>query len=291
MLDFIVNPTAGSNFGKKMNKIVEKLQTRLSERKIDGAFHFTEYPHHATELTKNLIENGATDIIVVGGDGSLHEVINGFSNFDKVALGIIPCGTGNDFACALNLPLNAEDALDLIIDNQPKYTDFIQMPTVRGLNIVGMGMDVEVLRKYEKLKKKTQFGYTKCLIDTLFTYDCIQFDAQLDGENKSLTSYIACIANGHRYGGGIPICPNADPTDKTLDFLAVGGMSKFALIGAFIKLKGGKIMKVKNTFHTPCKHVKICAPHPYTVNVDGELYENIPFEVKVVSNTLKMYRK
>jgi diacylglycerol kinase family enzyme len=67
-------------------------------------------------------------------------------------------------------------------------------------------------------------------------------------------------------------------------------MSKLRLIYAFIKLKQGKVLKLKQTFHYTLSEIKIDKTKPYTVNVDGELYENIPFEVKVVSNTLKFYR-
>jgi len=290
MLDFIINPFAGGKNGKKMKKVIDLLKARLLERNQEGVFHYTERPHHATELTKSLIEGGATTIVVVGGDGSLHEVINGFSNFDKTAMGIIPCGTGNDFASALNLPFDPVKALDLILDGDAKYTDFMQMPTVRGLNIIGMGMDVEVLRRYESLKRKTKFGYTKCLIDTLFKFKCINFDADLDDDKQNYDSFIACIANGHRYGGGLRICPVADPTDKSLDMVAVGNMGKLALIGAFMNLKSGKILKHKKVVHKTCKRIKIDVPTPYTVNVDGELYDDIPFEIKIVSDKLRIYR-
>ena len=83
-------------------------------------------PHGGTLLTQEIIKNGATDVVVMGGDGTLHEVINGFSDFGKVNLGLIPCGTGNDFACALKLPKDPVKALDLIIDGTPKYTDYFQ---------------------------------------------------------------------------------------------------------------------------------------------------------------------
>ena len=98
MLDFIVNPSAGGKNGKKMMKVLHQLTKRLDERQIDYAIHIGKELKSSREKTKELIKNGATDIIAVGGDGTLHEVINGFSDFERVNLGIIPCGTGNDFA-------------------------------------------------------------------------------------------------------------------------------------------------------------------------------------------------
>ncbi len=290
MIDFIVNPSAGGRDGKKIKKALPKLEARLVERGVPYVIHMTKAPHYATELTENLIKNGATEIVVVGGDGTLHEVINGFSNFDKVTMGIIPCGTGNDFANALNLPLNPVEALDLILDGEAKYTDFMQMPTVRGLNIIGMGIDVDVLRRYEKLKKKTKFQYTMCLVKTLFNFNYSKFTAEMNGESKKYRSFIACVANGKVYGGGIPICPVASPIDKQLDFMAVKEIPKIKLVSAFMKLKKGKIMTYPQTIHENMTEIKIHTDEPVTVNVDGELYENIPFEVKIVSDTLRVYR-
>ena len=291
MLDFIINPIAGGRKGKKLKNTINLLESLLKQRQVDYTFHFTDHKGHAKELTENLIENGATDIIVVGGDGSLHEVINGFSNFENVRLGLIPFGTGNDFASAVKIPKDVEKALNLIINGSAKYTDFMQMPTVRGINIIGTGIDVDVLKRYESLKKKNKFGYTMCLIKTLFKFNLTEFSADVDGEVCDYRSFIACIANGHVYGGGIPICPPADPTDNYLNFLAVKSIKGLKIIPAFLKLKSGKILTLKQSEHfNCCKKIKITTKTPCTVNVDGELYENIPFEVEIVSNKLQMYR-
>lgn len=290
VLDVIVNPIAGGKHGRKTRKTTAIIENRLKEKGVNYKLHLTKEKGHATDLTKSLIKNGATNIIVLGGDGTLHEVINGFSNFDNVNLGIIPCGTGNDFANALKLPLDPKKAIDLIINGTPKYTDFMQMPTVRGLNIIGMGIDVDVLKRYSALKKKNKFGYTKCLIQTLMNFEYTDFTAHINGEDFPYRSFIACIANGHVYGGGIPICPPADPTDKNLDFVAVKEIKRIKIIGAFLKLKAGKLLTLKQAEHKKCTEIKITTASPYTVNVDGELYNDIPFEVKIVSDTLKVYR-
>ena len=291
MLDLIVNPIAGGKKGKKLLKTLKKIMAHLAERKIEYAVHVAKEHKSSRTKTQELIQNGATDIIAVGGDGTLHEVINGFSNFEKVNLGIIPCGTGNDFAATINLPKDPIKALGIIIDGTPKYTDFMQMPTVRGLNVIGMGLDVDVLVKYNKLKKKTKFGYTSCLIKSLIKFEYSNFEVQIDnGEKKKLRSFVACVCNGHRFGGGIPICPIASPEDNKLDFVAVNEMKRLKIIGAFIKLKSGKIFNLKQTVYDKAENIKIESDKPCVVNVDGELYENIPFDVQIVSNKLKIYR-
>ena len=290
MLDFIVNPTAGGKKGKKIMKIIHVLTKRLEKENVDYTIHIVKELKGSRSKTEELIKNGATDIISVGGDGTLHEIINGFSNFEKVNLGIIPCGTGNDFARAINLPKNPIQALELILHNKPQYTDYMQMPTVRGLNIIGTGIDVDVLKRYNALKKKNKFGYTKCLIKTLIDFEYTNFTVEIDGEKTSFRSFIAGVCNGYRFGGGIPICPIASVTDNVLDFIAVKEIPRIKIIGAFLKLKAGKILKLKQSIYKKIKEIKITSDKLFTVNVDGELYENIPFEVKIVSNTLKIYR-
>lgn len=289
-MDIIVNKTAGGKHGKKVQKALTIVENRLKEKQIKYSVHFTEYKGHGTILTKQLIDNGATKIVVMGGDGTLHEIINGFDNFDNVTLGLIPCGTGNDFAHALNLPKDPKKAIDLIIDGTPKHTDFMQMPSVRGINVIGMGIDVDVLVAYNKLKRKNKFGYTWCLIKTLFNFDFVEFNAQVNGETKAYRSFIAAIANGSVFGGGIPICPIANPTDRQLNFVSVKEIKGIKILGALIKLLRGKILTLKQSNQTPCERVVISCDKPYVVNVDGELYENIPFDVQIVSDKLKMYR-
>ena len=164
------------------------------------------------------------------------------------------------------------------------------MPSVRGLNVIGMGIDVEVLKRYEQLKKKTKFGYTKSLVKTLFKFDCIDFNAKLNGSTTKYTSFIAGVANVKVFGGGIPICPIADASDGKLDFIAVDAMNKIKLIGAFLKLKKGKILSLKQAHHFTTDEISVSSDIPYTVNVDGELYDNVEFNVKVVHDTLRVYR-
>lgn len=290
MIDFIANPLAGGKNGKKIKFAIDYIEKTLRKKGIEYAIHLTEGIGSSRQITADLIKNGATQIVVIGGDGSLHEVLNGITDFSNVALGLIPCGTGNDFAKAMKIPENVEQALDILLNGTPKFTDFMQMPTVRGLNIIGTGLDVEVLKRYARSKRRTKLTYTLSLIKTFFSFDYTEFDAEIDGEKSHHRSFIACVANGHCYGGGIRICPIANPTDKQLDFVAIKGMNKLKIAFAFIKLKKGKILSVPQATHKTMKQVKITPSKEYTVNVDGELYDNIPFEVQIVSDKLKFIR-
>ncbi len=290
MLNFIVNPHAGTFKGKKLKKTLKKLEDHLAERNVPYTIHKTNHKGHATTLTRNLIDTGATDIIAIGGDGTLHEILNGFHSFDKCNLGLIPCGTGNDFAGTLNISKDPVKALDLILDGEPKYIDYLQTPTVRGINVIGAGLDVVVLEHYEKLKRKTKLGYTMCLLKTLFGFKGITFECEVDGEKKTYNSFIAAIANGTRFGGGIQICPSAIYNDGKINFVAVDFVKGLPLVGLLLKLNSGKILQAKGATEVSAEKVKITGESISRIQIDGELYPGDSLEVWVVSNQLKMYR-
>ncbi len=287
MLDFIFNAKSGNGKGQKiMNFVKEKLEAL----NIPFRSHVTEYKHHATEIAKNLSENGATDIIAIGGDGTISEVLNGI-DVDKVNMGIIPAGSGNDFIESAKIPMNTQKALDIILNETPKATDFLVCSGVRGINIIATGIDVEILErcnKYKFLKGKLQ--YLLSLIVSLFNFKFYNFDVLKNGERTDKTALIVACGNGKMFGGGIKICPEAEIDDGLMDFVICNQMHRAKIPIAFIKLMQGKILSQSFTEFTREEHVEVCFDKKTTVNVDGELYPGLPFDVSVQKGKLKLYR-
>ncbi len=269
---------------------VEKLVEHLNARGVEFRLHKTEYEKHAVVLTQEAIKNGATTVVSMGGDGTNNEVLNGLSNFENITFGIIPCGTGNDFATHIGIPADVVKAADIILDSPAKFTDYIQLPSVRALNVVGIGIDVDVLTRYQALKKKTKAGYYRCLIKSLLSYKCKNISYELNGEKKCSKAFIAAVANASMLGGGIKICPDAVEDDGKLDLVTVDEIKGLKLIGALLKLNSGKLGELKQTNHTLIEEISITTDKDTVVNVDGELYKNIPFDAKIVCNQLKMHR-
>lgn len=288
VLDIIYNPLAGGV--KKMADNLAKLVKHLNERGVEFRLHKTEYEKHAVLLTQNAIKNGATTIISMGGDGTNNEVLNGLSNFENITFGIIPCGTGNDFATHAKIPLDVTKAADVILDNPAVFTDYIQLPTVRALNVVGIGIDVDVLTRYQALKKKTKAGYYKCLIKSLLSYKCKNISYQINGEKKCSKAFIAAVANASMFGGGITISPDANENDGKLNLVTVDEIKGLKLIGALLKLNSGKLNELKQTHCALIEEISIDCDKDTIVNVDGELYKNIPFDAKIVHNQLRLHK-
>ena len=289
MLNIILNPRSGE--GKKKKQQRQALD-RFRARKKEIRVFETEKAGQASVLARELTSEAEGDIVVVGGDGTLHEVLNGFTNFDKCALGLIPTGTGNDFAAAAGIPLDPERAADLIIDSQPKYTEYMQMPQgVRGINVFGTGIDVEILQRCRASKVlRGKFQYLISLIISLIKFKNYKMRTLVNGEEGNYDALIACVGNGYRIGGGIRMCPEAKLGDGLLDFVVVDDVKKSRIPPAFIKLMQGKILQEKFTVFKRSEHVEIYPEKDLTIQVDGELYDGLPFIVDIVKNKLRMYR-
>ena len=285
MIDFIVHDKAGKGRAfKAKNEIIK----RLTALKIPHRFHVTEHRGHGTEIAKDLCLSGADKIVAVGGDGTIHEVLNGLCNFESISFGIIPAGTGNDFATATGIPKKATDALELILSNNTRFTDFFECSGVRGINAIGTGIDVDILYRYEKSKRKTKLTYYLSLLYCLMhykPYDLTFVDES--GVKHAKKAFIACACNGRQFGGGIKICPQGVANDGLLDFILVNDIPKWKIPPALIKLVAGKIHTHKASEYSRVENVKVEGKFP--VQIDGEIYENLPFDVKIIKNTLKIF--
>ena len=283
----IYNPTAGKKKSRKNLAIVEKA---LTARGLPFEVHSSKCERDATEIARSLTRVGEKEIIVLGGDGTLHEVLNGLENIEDCRLGLVPSGTGNDFAEHIALPLDAEKAVKIILDGETKSTDYLEVNGVRCMNVAGLGMDVDVLERCKKGKLKGKIKYLMSLIQSLFAFKGYEVEIEANGETQTRKVLIAAACNGSQFGGGIKICPVANAEDGKLDMMVVdciGG--KWKLIKAFIVLMKGGIMEYPLAQHIACDCVKFSPKENCTVQLDGELYKELEFSVRVKTG-LQMYR-
>lgn len=251
----------------------------------------TTHPGHARELAEEITSSaGEHTIVAMGGDGTLHEILNGFKDFENNHLGLIPFGTGNDFAAAANIPCDVKRAAEIIAFHAPTYIDFIQFGSgLRSLNAVGMGIDVEVLRRAYGKNAGGKGKYLKALISTLFKFKGIEFTVDAGGGGEKRFGLLAAVGNGKQIGGGIKVFPNAQIDDGYLDLIVVDYISRAKIIGAFIKLMRGKVNSVKGATVQRVTSVKLNTSTPFYIQAEGELYENVPIDVHIETNKLKFY--
>jgi YegS/Rv2252/BmrU family lipid kinase len=288
MIDFIVNGRAG--YGRSWVRTKKILTEKLNEKGVEYRFHFTEYKKHATVIAKELCAQGATDIVAIGGDGTVNEVLNGL-DVEKVNFGIIPHGSGNDFVDSVAIPHKIRAALDVILAGKTKPTDFLVCDGIRGLNIIGTGIDVEILQRREKYKIfKGKLKYFISLVISLIKFRFYDFKLK-EGENyNDKSAMIICCCNGKKFGGGIPICPIALADDQKMEFILVNKMNKAKMIGYLIKLMQGKLLEQPFCDHVSQDEVKAIFEKPVTIEIDGELYEDLKFDVHIEKGALKLYR-
>lgn len=287
MIHFIINGKAGFGKGSKAKKTISAI---LDEKGIEYKFHHTEYVKHATEIAKELSEGGAQTVVAIGGDGTVHEVLNGL-DVEKVNFGIIPLGSGNDFVESVQIPLNVKKALEIIIEGEAKQTDFLVCDGVRGLNIIGTGIDVEILERCDRNKfLKGKLKYFVSLIISLIKFKFYDFKLKKGEESEDRSAMIVCCCNGTNFGGGIPMCPKAIPYDGEMDFIVVNKMKKSKMIGYLIKLMKGKILEQEFCDYIRQDQVEAIFDHPISIEIDGEIYHDIKFDIHIEKGKLKLFR-
>lgn len=287
MYHIIYNPVAGK---KKALKNLRKVEEILTERKLPYQLHKTAAARDGEKIARQLTENGETELIVLGGDGTLHEVLNGMVDPTQCRLGIIPSGTGNDFAERLKLPQKVSKAMELIVNGVAKDTDYLQIGEVRCMNVAGLGMDVDVLERCQRGKMKGKLKYAVSLLKSMFAFKGYPIAVERNGRMERREALIAVACNGSQIGGGIRICPNAVVDDGKISVVVVdcvGG--KLKLMHALIVLLRGKILTYRATRHFLCERVRFAPDSPCTVQLDGELYTDLDLDIEIRTG-LKIYR-
>ncbi len=289
MYHIIVNGAVRKKSTERKLKAVESVFESAGK---DYVLHRTKGRGHAKKLAENLTSDGSSNTVVaMGGDGTLHEILNGFKDFERNSLALIPLGTGNDFAESAKIPTDVKRAAEIIVNGEASYVDYIELSSgLRSINAVGMGIDVDVLKRAYAGRGRGKSKYLRALIVSLAKFKSIRYKIVYNGITEEKYGLIAAIGNGKQIGGGIKLFPDADVADGKLNLLLVDYLSKRATVGAFIKLMLGKVNKIKQVTAVTCKEAAIIPQtDSFTIQAEGELYKNIPIEAKIVEKRLKFY--
>lgn len=248
MLYFIVNEKSR---GGRSTNVWKEIKGVLSERKVPYKAWRTQGKDHARILARDIcnLDKGEITIIAVGGDGTINEVINGISDFDRVKLGVIPTGSGNDFARGMGINMSPARYLENIIDNPFVERIDLGRVTIEGTGeekyfviSAGVGLDAIVCKKAltSKLKKflnKIHLGsltYILLTVQTLFSMETEDVIVTFDGDMSERKKVIfAAAMNFSAEGGGVPMAPNADAKDGLLSVCMAHGIPKWKTFFAF----------------------------------------------------------
>ena len=298
----IVNPNAGRRRGLLD---WEKISAHL--RQYDLKFNpvFTERPGHATEIAIEYIEkDGHQKVVVVGGDGTMNEVVNGifgqkrFKTTD-ITLGMITVGTGNDWGRMFGIPSDYEEAVKVLTRNQTfvqdagivNYCHEDESVNRYFVNIAGMGFDAEVARKSNRMKEKGKGGillYFINILTSLINFRHVEALINVDGldvENKIFSMNVGiCRYNG----GGMIQAPNAIPDDGLFDLTIIKKLSKPNVILSLKRLYNGTIDKHPKVDSYTGKSIRVESRDMIRLETDGESLGHTPIEFNIIPKSVKV---
>ncbi|MBR4515585.1 MAG: diacylglycerol kinase family lipid kinase [Lachnospiraceae bacterium] len=305
MYYFIVNMKSGSG---SASYCWSEIRSVLARRKVEYKAFRTKRKGHATVLAKKIsrLEGRVINLIVVGGDGTINEVINGIEDFKKVRVGIIPTGSGNDCVRGLNISGSPGDILESILDNDDYMN--IDLGRVKSNSMrkpryyvisSGVGMDAIVCKKTIGSKQKrflNRFGMGKLVyllitIETLLSMRTVRGTISFDGEkSKEFDRLIfAAAMNLKAEGGGVPMAPTALPDDGRLSMCLAHDISRIMCFVKLPVLVCGRHDMLKGFVLRDFGSCVIHLERPVTLHADGEyLGEATDIYFEIQKNRLKL---
>jgi YegS/Rv2252/BmrU family lipid kinase len=252
-------------------------------------WHGTEYPAHATEVAARAADRGFETVVALGGDGTVHEVVNGLMRIAperRPRLGIIPIGSGNDFAFALGIPLNPHEAVRRLYTGGERRADVALIRDGSGRseyfnNTAGIGFDAAINIRTRKLKLVT--GFLMYLTGTLqsiaLNFDAPHLRVEYDGGVLDQPILMLTVGNGTRQGGGFVVTPAAKVDDGVLDFVYIAPVSRLRLLQLLPKVMNATHVREPDVHLATTTRLAIASDRALPIHIDGELFA--PYEAKV----------
>lgn len=281
----IANPISGKG---KSKIIAEKAYRQLTANGRKGELTLTTQRGDAHRLAEEAIQNGCRWLIACGGDGTVHEIVNAIAARPEVILGLVPCGRGNDFAKALKIPKNLNQAIQVLLSGRPFQVDVGKVGDMYFDTIITCGYDAEVSRRASEANVPFSgtATYIYTAITTLFSYNTPV--ARLEGDFGVHEGNILLAATGitPRYGGGFKIVPNAVLNDGLLDVCIIESVSRPTVLRMLIKLFWGGHTSHPAVNIQRTKSLTIQTDPPTLLYADGEKIGYTPATVELVERGL-----
>jgi diacylglycerol kinase (ATP) len=296
----IINPVSG---GKYAPKLWNKMLPLLKAAQIQHEVVFTEYIDHAGQLTQNALHDGFTNIMVVGGDGTANDVINGIFNSGlettDITVAMIPAGTGNDWVRTIGAYKKLQDIPGTLLNGNTFLQDAGVVYYQRNqqtlkryfINIAGLGFEGHVAKNLfenDGFLKGTKLQYQIAILKSLFVYKHTHLTLTIDDKTVQQTGLSIAAGICKYNGGGLKQLPDAINNDGLLDMTVIGSMSKIQMVLNLPKLQSGAHVKVKtvNTFRG--KTIKIDSQPPVYLDADGEYLGTTPVTIEIIPKAIQV---
>jgi diacylglycerol kinase (ATP) len=296
----VVNPNAGNGKGKKEWNTIKSI---LKKHSFQYKHVFTSRKMDASKLVKKAIANGYRTVVAVGGDGTLHEIINGIMEqnsapTNEVFVGLIPVGSGNDWGKMFGIPTDYEEAIKVLIARKCYKHDIglvshnLNGVTMKSyfLNVAGTGFEAKVIKKSHDRKnrrgKSNSTTYITSLLSCLLSNKNQDVTITIDGTRIEQKIFSLNIGNGIYCGGGMRQAPNAKPNDGLLDVTVIGDITPIEVIFSLKYLYNGKIYDHKKVDGYRAKKVTVESAIPMYSEADGELLGETPLEFAIAPGAI-----
>lgn len=303
IIHLIVNKQSGAGKGSKVCQIAEDY---FNELNIPYHTYITEYAGHEKKIVTHLKQtvlkkwHHATTrfplLVVLGGDGTLHEVVNALKQSPDIPMAYIPGGSGNDFARGTSIPRQTKQAIDLILNTtQPTPIELIeanfsnQTDTRLILNNVGIGLDAAIVATANASSAKTQLNkynlgslsYLAAVLKVLKKQPAFPITITTDSETKEFKQAYLCTTTNHPYfGGGVAIDPTASPFEKKISLVVLEKINRFKIFYLAIRLLNKKHLESKYVSHFKTDVLSISSPSVQFGQADGEELGEQPYDIE-----------
>ena len=315
MFDVIVNPVGA---GWKTLSLWQEAKTILKENKAECRVHFSSREKSLSDITAEITGDGNRhDLIVIGGDGSMNEIINGIQDFHNTRIGLIPCGSANDFAKSLGIEKDLRKNVSAILEGKVKHTLDIgvltylncfdendrevkmEKPYARRFNNAGsIGFDAEICYEAEasKLKgilNKMNLGkliYILVALKVIFQTKMVPAEIRIGNEKINYEKMLLAVGMNELYeGGGFKFAPEAVNNDGMLDLCCADHLSRFDFFRMFPYAYNGSHIRFDGVHTDRFQELEIMTKVPLWVQTDGEVsFKSSHIRINMLAEKLQM---
>ena len=290
----IVNPYSGN---RNISEQWKEIQQLLNTKKINFSFAFTQFSKHEIELVDKAIQNGFRNIISIGGDGTLHHVVNGimqqrYVKTSDITIAVIPQGTGNDWIKTYNIPNDIEKAIEIISKKKTILQDIGVLETKNKTvsyfnNVAGLGYDGYIVNKLKTLKRFGSIAYLLSGLAGLLLYKKSIFKIIFDDKIIEVKCLMTIFGLCKYSGGGMQFTKDVNSSDGLFDITIAKNLNLFDLVFNLPKLYSGKIVNHKKIETYKTKEIRVIPTQkkPF-IQADGELIGTGKVSVKIIKKAL-----
>ena len=298
----VINPNAG---GGRVAKEWPLLSNMLKDRGFSFEEVFTTHRYHAVELVIYSLKRGFRNFISVGGDGTLHEIVNGIFYqkevpVSEITMAVLPAGSANDWTRMYRIPKDYDKAIETVLEGRTVMQDVARVEYSQAgvrnsrymVNVAGVGLDANICLRCNASKDKGKSGdlaYVKAAFKALVSRTSTPTKVVVDGRSFfSGKMFSIAFGIGKYSGGGMMQVPDAVADDGMVNVMVARKVSKIKFLLLFKQLFKGTIYRIREVSHTTASRVCMISRKPDRVEIDGEVVGTTPMNLEVLPRALRV---